>query len=188
MNDLPSVSTLERRKSWRITWKGLAFRPVQVTLVLLAASLLVFPMPTDAQVRRSQVQALDDDEYGARLALEDLADQIRSGKADASGDALLSGALHGLFTAATRRSLPKPPVPAPPMWDFRIDVAEANVTAPGAVEVRARVHLATERNPGEPISIPLRREGERWVIAEAGAFVVRIAEVQRQLAQRRGGR
>lgn len=157
--------------------------------VLAIATLMVFSSRgAVAQTRPSQVEAVRDDAYAARLAIEEFAEEIRAGNTKGVPDAALAAAFRGLFTAANERRVPKPPVPAPAMWDFRIDVTEANATADGIVDMRVRVHLAVERDAGEPIPIRLNREEGRWRIAEPAALVTRVAQMHRRLTLRKGAR
>jgi len=153
-----------------------------VALTAISSSAVV------AQALSSHVQAVRDNTYAARLAIEGLADEIRAGNTKGVQNAALAGALRGLFAAANERRVPQPPVAAPPMWDFRIDVTEANAVAERTVEMRVFVHLAVERDVGEPILIHLRREDGQWTIAEPAALVARVAAMHRQLALRKGAR
>jgi len=157
--------------------KAPAGRAIVIALALPAIG--AFPTravpqePPDALSPR----AVSDSTYAVRVAVDALAKAIRHGELDLRqfDDPELGAAVARLASALARRSRQPPRPDLGILWDFRIDIADFQTSAPDVLRARAHVFLATEGDSASaPVTLIFRRRGDRWALIAHEGFAARL--------------
>lgn|SRR5574341_322284 len=139
--------------------------------------------PTDELTPR----AIADSTYAVRIEVDGLLEAMRRGQLDLRrfNDPELAAAVGALAAAAAKRSRRPPHADLGILWDLQIDLAGFQSAGRDTLQVRADVFLAAAPDTGRaPVTLTLRREGDRWILAAQEQLVARLIAIASALGTR----